>query len=211
MSSNKDLGPPNIGFLKCETWWRKRQPFLDNSGYRLRPKFDPSWRPPWKTNHEIYKSEERALHSSPYVMDATRVQDGKKVMLKRVSKSEFPLEVELSDFLSSSPLSEDPRNHYVPIYDVLQSPRDSDYHILVMPRLHKFHSPSFDTVGELVECFRQILEGVELLHRHFIAHRDLTLLNVMLDGSQLYPKGFHPAKTWMNESYTGWAKHTTRT
>ncbi|KAK0221445.1 hypothetical protein IW262DRAFT_1459657 [Armillaria fumosa] len=74
--SGKDLPPPNISFMKCETWWRQYQHFLDDSGYQLRPKFDPSWKPPWKTNYEMFKSEERALHSSPYVMDATRVQDG---------------------------------------------------------------------------------------------------------------------------------------
>ncbi len=61
--SCKDLSPPNIGFLKCEAWWRKHQPFLDNSDYQLRPKFDPSRKSPWKSNHEVYKSEERALHS----------------------------------------------------------------------------------------------------------------------------------------------------
>ncbi|PBK97198.1 hypothetical protein ARMGADRAFT_1134107, partial [Armillaria gallica] len=56
-----------------------------------------------------------------------------------------------------------------------------------------------------------IFGGVEFLHRRFIAHWDMTLPNVMLDGGQNHPKGFHPAKTWMNESYTGWAKYITRT
>ncbi|KAK0187609.1 hypothetical protein F5146DRAFT_934001, partial [Armillaria mellea] len=191
-----------------ESWWRKHQPFLDKSGYRLLPKFDPSWRPPWKINYELHKSEERALHSSPHVMDVIRVQDGRKVMLKQVSKSEYPLEVDLSVFLSSPPLSEDPPNHCVPIYGVLQSPHDPDYHILVMPRLQRFYSPSFDTVGELIEA--RIL-GVEFLHQHFIAHRYITILNLMLDGSKLYPKGCHSAKHWMNEFYTGGSKHITRT
>ncbi|KAG7445583.1 uncharacterized protein BT62DRAFT_1024585 [Guyanagaster necrorhizus] len=97
-----------------------------------------------------------------------------------------------------------------------------------MPRLRQFYSPSFDTVGELIECFRQVLDGVEFLHRHFVAHRwnqffrvvisalrqidrDVTILNIMLDASELYPKGFHPATPWMNATYTGSAKHITRT
>ncbi|KAK0504401.1 hypothetical protein EDD18DRAFT_1316800 [Armillaria luteobubalina] len=206
--SGKDLGPPNISFMKCEAWWRQYQHFLHTSGYQLRAKFEPSWKPPWKINYEMFKSEERALHSasnlnsfafSSYVMDAIRVHDGRRVTLKRVSKSRFPLEVELSVFLSSSPLSVDPRNHCVPIHDVLQSPHDPDHQIIVMPFLRKFFQPTFDTIGELLEPFRQILEGVEFLHRHFIAHR------------QLYPKGFHPAKPRMNETFTGSTKHITPT
>ncbi|KAK0221444.1 hypothetical protein IW262DRAFT_901135 [Armillaria fumosa] len=75
----------------------------------------------------------------------------------------------------------------------------------------KFLQPTFDTIGELLECFQQLLEGVEFLHRHFIAHQDLTTLNIMLDDSQLCTKGFHPAKPRMNETFTGSAKHITRT
>lgn len=41
------------------------------------------------------------------------------MIAKRVSKSEFPLEAELSVFLTSPPLSEDSRNHGVAIFAVL--------------------------------------------------------------------------------------------
>ncbi|KAG7445565.1 uncharacterized protein BT62DRAFT_1006564 [Guyanagaster necrorhizus] len=204
--SGKDLGPPNLGFMKCETCWRQHQPFLDTSGYRLLPKFDPA-----------------GSHYRRPIMRCSRAKGGRFILVSvtlrygcnasprreagdaktKSPKSEFRLEVELSVFLSSPPPSEDSHNHCAPIYDVLQSPHDTDYEILVMPWLRKFLSPSFDTVGELVESFRQILEGVESLHRRSVAHQ----WDKFRD---LYPKRFHPAKPRRNATFTGSAKHITR-
>ena len=60
--------------------------------------------------------------------------------------------------------------------------------VLVMPLLRPFNSPTFDTFGEAIDCFRQLfqvtrshpyitspistsLQGVQFLHEHHIAHR----------------------------------------
>ncbi|KAK0221446.1 hypothetical protein IW262DRAFT_901156 [Armillaria fumosa] len=82
-------------------------------------------------------------------------------------------------FLLSPPLSEDPSKHYFIRL------------IRCRWRIQKF------------SYYRTYIQGIESLHRYFIVYRDITLLNAMLDGSWLYPKGFHPAKTWMNESDIG--------
>ena len=55
-------------------------------------------------------------------------------------------------------MASDPRNHSVPIYEVLQLPDDDDKLILVMPLLKEYQIPRFDTIGEVVEFFRQIFE-----------------------------------------------------
>ncbi len=91
-------------------------------------------------------------------MDATRASDGRLLTLKGISKSKHPHEVPIGRFLTSATLAADLKNHCVPIYDVLQSPLDDDIEIIIMPRLRFFDSPAFDTVGELLECFRQIFE-----------------------------------------------------
>jgi len=31
-----------------EIWWRDRYHFLDERGYKLRPRFRPGWKPSWK-------------------------------------------------------------------------------------------------------------------------------------------------------------------
>jgi hypothetical protein len=91
-------------------------------------------------------------------LDATRISDGKFVFLKIISKSVHPYEAEIGLFFSSEAMTSDPRNHCVPIYEVLQVPDDDDKLILVMPLLREFDDPRFDTVGEAVDFFRQVLE-----------------------------------------------------
>lgn len=91
-------------------------------------------------------------------MDAERIDDGEPVMLKWVSRRAHPHEVEVGCLFSAPGLVGSPRNHCVPILDVLQDPQDGDRQIIVMPRLIRFDEPVFDTVGEVVDCLRQIFE-----------------------------------------------------
>ena len=79
-------------------------------------------------------------------------------MLKGVEKSVCPNEVEITTLLGSPPLSSDPRNHCPTVFEVLQVPDDDDIQILVMPLLRRHNTPRFDTVGEALECIRQIAE-----------------------------------------------------
>jgi hypothetical protein len=59
-------------------------------------------------------------------------------------------------YLSSEPLSLDPRNHCVQLLEVLDVPGDDQ--LLVTPLLRPFDSPTFDTFGEAIDCFRQLFE-----------------------------------------------------
>ncbi len=92
------------------------------------------------------------------VMDATRTSDGRVVVLKRVNKNIHPSEAEIGRLFSTEPLASDPHNRCVPIYDVLQSPVDDDIVLLAMPYLMRYHEVRFGTIGEAVECFRQLFE-----------------------------------------------------
>lgn len=51
-----------------------------------------------------------------------------------------------------------PKNHCVPINDILSIPGDETSKIIVMPLLRLFDSPPFETVGEAIEAFRQLIE-----------------------------------------------------
>ena len=122
-------------------------------------------------------------------MDATRTSDGVVIMLKRVDTTRHPTEVEMTTMFSSPPFSSEPRNHCIPVYDVLQDPDDDKYQLMVLPLLRSYASPRFDTIGEAIECFRQTIQvrkthqsasltsilttpqGLCFLHENRIAHR----------------------------------------
>lgn len=91
-------------------------------------------------------------------MDATVMSTGKVVMLKKIIKERHPYEVEIHRFLSTEPLASHPKNHCVPLLDVLEPPDDPSISLIVIPLLRPFGEPFFQTVGEMVEYFRQIFE-----------------------------------------------------
>ena len=91
-------------------------------------------------------------------MDATRISDGAYVTLKTIKPSVHPYEADIGTYLSSEPLSSDPKNHCVPIYEVLQVPDVDDKIVLVMPFLRRYDHPSLQTFGESVDFFQQVFE-----------------------------------------------------
>jgi serine/threonine protein kinase len=120
------------------------------------------------------------------VPDAIRLSDGKFVALKIISKQRHPDEISIAAFMSSL---ESPRNHCVPILDTIDMEGNEPETIIVMPLLRRFDTPRFDTLGEVVEFFRQIFEvcvcyyqalldslcnfcqGLQYMHEHGVAHR----------------------------------------
>ncbi|KAK0207433.1 hypothetical protein IW262DRAFT_1282108 [Armillaria fumosa] len=157
--------------------------FFTESGYKLHPKYEPRWKPPlWKTEFKMIFSEEYDTYKKHSIMDATYTSNGCLLMLKSISKSVHPHEVPISWFLSSQPLASDPKNHCVPIFDVLQSLLNDDMKIIVMPHLYDFNETPFDTSSELLDCFHQIFE----MGFMFV---DCMLLNIMLDLDKMYPRG----------------------
>ena len=90
-------------------------------------------------------------------MDATRLSDGETVILKRVLRTRDPYEQDITSFLSSEPAKSHPRNHSVVLLETFDVP-ETDITILVMPFLMTFRNPEFETVGEVLECFRQVFE-----------------------------------------------------
>ena len=121
-------------------------------------------------------------------MDATRISDGKYVMLKKLPEDEGPYELQLNRLFSSETLASNPRNHCAPLLDVIQLPNDPP--IMVHPQLRLYYNPPFHTYGEFVAFFGQICEvcrllsqlvslpystiqGIQFMHRNHVAHRYL--------------------------------------
>lgn len=92
-------------------------------------------------------------------MDATVISTGEMVALKRIRISDHPYEREISEYFSTKLLASDPRNHCIPIYEVLDVPDDANFIILVMPYMRLWdYPPELATMGEVVDFISQIFE-----------------------------------------------------
>ncbi|KAF8200021.1 hypothetical protein K438DRAFT_1583130 [Mycena galopus ATCC 62051] len=200
-----DVLPPG------EAYWRDRHDWLKTCGYVLRPRFRPGWTPSWKgdSTKSEFLSEDGAALPHHVLMDAVRVSDNATVVLKKIDEKLHPYEVEIGTFLTS--LGPSPANHCVPVLETLHPPDDENVAIIVMPLLRKYDSPQFDTIGEAVEFFRQIFEGLQFLHHQHVAHRDCNSNNVMMDGACLFPQGFHPQEQDRLPDFKPDAPYHTRT
>ncbi|EKM54751.1 uncharacterized protein PHACADRAFT_96349 [Phanerochaete carnosa HHB-10118-sp] len=195
-----------------EFFWRDHQPWLESKGYMLRPRYRPDWVPSWQgTKYFSWNREDGILQPRINLLDATRISDGKIVMLKRVFVQENPREVEITTKFSSEPLVSNPRNHCVPIIEILTVPDAEDIFLLVMPLLRAFNSPRFNTLGEVIECFGQIFEGLQFMHQNHVAHRDCMDLNIMMDPAGLFPDLFHPQNPRYTRDFKSKPKHYSRT
>jgi serine/threonine protein kinase len=146
-------------------------------------------------------------------MDAVRIEDGRQVMIKKVLPEEGPYELLITQLFSSPGLKGDPKNHCVPLLDLVDLSQTSPdgRKLMVIPFLRPFKNPRFQTYGEFVAFFMQISEGLKFMHERKVAHRDCTVNNIMSDASGMYPKGYHPIQLNRNLNFKGQAKRHPRT
>lgn len=103
-------------------------------------------------------------------MNALRISDRAPVILKIDNEQRNPFEADTALFLSSQRLTSDPRNHCVPVFDELEVPNEGSLCIIVTPLLRPCDDSVIRTVGEAAELLRQVIEGLEYIHRHGVAH-----------------------------------------
>ncbi|KIJ37060.1 hypothetical protein M422DRAFT_260449 [Sphaerobolus stellatus SS14] len=178
----------------------------------LRPRYRPGWVASWiGTKKSPLDCEDFYTQSAGKCMDAVRIANNQQVMIKKVWTTYSPQETEIGQYLSSSEMAAKPGNHCVPILDAFKMPGYSDLELLVMPLLRRFEDPPFRSVGEVIPLFKQAFEGIQFMHKHHVAHRDCTDVNILMDPSGMYPLGFHPGETVLAlGSGTRLAKHYTR-
>ncbi|OSD06648.1 kinase-like protein [Trametes coccinea BRFM310] len=179
-----------------EEFWKARQSFFVEHGYTLRPRFRPGWVPSWRRDPTIdfLNAEDfQSFHAlRPHLMDARRLSDNKLVLLKKVRSDSS--ELEIAKYLWSEELRNDPRNHSVPLLDVIPGFGDEPFCYMVMPFYRYIDDPPMVTVENVLDCCEQLLEGLVFMHNHGVAHRDCAFKNIMYDPDVLYPQGFHPMR-----------------
>ncbi|KAJ7447556.1 kinase-like domain-containing protein [Mycena galericulata] len=174
-----------------EKWWIRNQPYLLSRGYKLRPRYEPDWIPSWTVKEDPREEYEDAIappRISCQALDAIRTSDGMKVVLKKVPTDGE--ELRIAAILSTPRLRSDPRNHTIPILEVITVPNES-WTLLVMPYCRRFDDPPFHCRAEFIEAMRQYLEGLQFMHDQNICHGDIAPQNLMMDESRVVPDGSH--------------------
>ncbi|KAJ7620603.1 kinase-like domain-containing protein [Mycena polygramma] len=170
-----------------ELEWARYQPFLEQHGYMLRPRYRPGWVSEMLTTGKGPRECEDSIPTWGGVLDATRIIDGVQVVLKMVET--FSMDVFMAEHLKIYP---DAHKHTVPILEVIQMPDNWQRAFMVMPRLRVCdNTPYFGTVREFAEFLQQVLEGLVYLHSKNIAHRDICPKNIVVDPSTIIPGRFH--------------------
>jgi hypothetical protein len=161
-----------------ERWWRDRYNDIEKQGYKLRRRYHPQWEPSWrKTGKDFYTAEDGqativrfVLHSLLFhlltrhpklraVMDATRIKDGRQVMLKKVLPADGPHELNINQLFSSPEHFRSHNNRCAPLLDVIQlSENFGSQKLMVFPLLRPFNQPPIQTFREFADFFTQICE-----------------------------------------------------
>ncbi|THU90709.1 hypothetical protein K435DRAFT_841348 [Dendrothele bispora CBS 962.96] len=109
-----------------------------------------------------------------------RVFDGTKIIVKAVSLRSR--EFDIISFLSSPSIRSQPMNHCIPVLDLVQVHEDSTA-LIVMEEWSSQLIPDDGpcSLRLFLEAIRQCIEHAVFMHRHNIAHLDISLHNLVTD------------------------------
>ncbi|EJD47826.1 hypothetical protein AURDEDRAFT_86698 [Auricularia subglabra TFB-10046 SS5] len=185
---------------------------LEARGYHLRSRYQPDWVPSWRTDpNSLFREnyEDGLKYFKWNIVDATR-EDGLPVILKIIVPAEDVNSLPFSTYFSQNARRSDPRNHCVPLLDVLRFRELPYFLILVHPRYLDWNIWPFIRVGEVVDFLSQVFEGLAFMHEHLAAHLDASFRNIMMDGLHLLKEPCHPVNPLRKACARGDAEHWER-
>ncbi|GAB1521602.1 kinase domain protein [Rhizoctonia solani] len=181
------------GLTSNEKLWVKHQPYLLDKGYQLRPRYRPGWVRSWEGTKRNPRIHEDSLTIESFkIMDAVRLSDGKRVIIKAFDTQITPSELHILHYLSTEIIQSNPRNHCACALDSFPVPDEDGWVFVVMDTYHSLSITPFETVGEVVEMIRQLLEGLVFMHGLNLAHRDCASTNIMMKADTLFKSTPHP-------------------
>jgi len=149
------------------------------------------------------------------VVDAIRISDGSLVVIKKSEPSTDLSPVFHEDRIfrkfSTEPLASDPTNHCIRLVEVLPVPDNPKMDLIVMPLLYDWDLVDFLTIGEVVEFFSQVFEGLKLMHNNHIWHGDIKFNNILMDASPLFVEDVSPWRPKMSRDLSREARYRNRT
>ncbi|OAX44687.1 kinase-like protein [Rhizopogon vinicolor AM-OR11-026] len=136
----------------------------------------------------LARSDEDALCKDAGLRDglfrATRGLDGLKVMVKAVHRDSR--ELDIVRYLSAPAQQRDPMNHCIPILDLIDMPQD-DICFIVMEEWSRNMFPEAPfSLRYLLVALHHCIEHIAFMHRHHIAHLDISLHNFLTNYNGRY-------------------------
>ncbi|CEL61326.1 hypothetical protein RSOLAG1IB_09939 [Rhizoctonia solani AG-1 IB] len=196
-----------------EKLWVKYQPYLLEKGYQLRPRYHPGWVRSWEgTNRNPRACEDSLTIASFKIMDAIRIRDGKRVIVKVFDTQATPSELPILQYLSAETIQSDSRNHCACALDSFPVPDDDGWVFVVMDTYYSVFVKPFETVEEVVELIRQLLEGLVFMHNLNLAHRDCASANIVMKADTIFKSTPHPHPTYayLTEDRRDFVRYHTR-
>jgi len=114
----------------------------------------------------------------------SQLRDGKRIVIKAVNARSR--ELETIRCLSSAILKTDPRNHTIPVLDIILVPDDGMAFIIQEEWSSSFAHCAPSTPRAFIQAMRQCLEGVHFMHSHNIAHLDISCTNILTNCGGAY-------------------------
>ncbi|KAG5727962.1 MAP/microtubule affinity-regulating kinase 3 [Termitomyces sp. T112] len=108
-----------------------------------------------------------------------RICDGTKVMVKAVHL--FSREYEIIRFLSAPRLRCDPMNHTIPVLDFIEVVDDDIVFIVMEEWSSQLMTDAPCCMKLFLAALRQCIEHAVFMHKHRIAHLDISLRNLLTD------------------------------
>ncbi|KAJ3720084.1 kinase-like domain-containing protein [Lentinula raphanica] len=192
-----------------EKWWIKHFDYFKEQGYMMRPRYRTGWKPSYDPEQVLEEVDaedgQEMIHAD--VMDALRMSDSLVVAIKRVKTGE----ARIATLFSDNTHNRNPRNHCVRLLEVLPVPNEDNLNFLVMVWMRPIMDPRFRTIGEGVQFFKTMIEGLQYMHENNVAHRDCSLNNVAMDANPMYTRPYHPIEPKKRYDWSGRALHHSRT
>ncbi|KAJ3804674.1 kinase-like domain-containing protein, partial [Lentinula aff. lateritia] len=195
----------------AEQWWARRYDWLEERGYKMRPRYRPGWKASWLGQPHSFDSqpaEDSLVLPVSTCMDALRVSDSQVVAMKHVKSSSD--EAQVCQMFSSQEHTVNLANHCIPLLKVLKIP-EFDEIILVMPWMCTVKDPPFRTIGEVLPFFQEMLQGLQYMHHNNVAHRDCSINNMVMDARTMFSDQYHPADLSMKYDWSGEVSYASRT
>ncbi|KAJ7289090.1 hypothetical protein C8J57DRAFT_1706014 [Mycena rebaudengoi] len=157
---------------------------------RYVPDIIPTGRPPGgRGSRKGFYEDSLTLVLVKDVLDAVRVKDGRKVVIKRMATGSE--EHKIIAHLSSGSQLSDPRNRTVPVLDNITHTQDPSISFVVMPFARRFSHPPFSLSRGICQGNTA---GLQFMHEQKISHFDIAVQNMVMDEPPVVPKGSHFAR-----------------
>ncbi|KAL0946863.1 hypothetical protein HGRIS_013030 [Hohenbuehelia grisea] len=139
--------------------------------------------PSYYQSYGVDKLDEDALCPDPGLREnlfrGIRTSDGLKIMVKAVHLDSR--EFNVIRLLSTPPLRDDPMNHCIPVLALLAVPEEALGFIVMEEWSSQLVSVTPCSFRLFLAALRQCIEHAVFMHRHQIAHLDISLRNLLTD------------------------------